>query len=108
MANRGATLLRAKLAPRAELWRWCSLYRWLRGSGDDRELLAAWLARRLAGWVDHVNAPQADAELAALRRCVNRGSSFGTQAWSERSIRRLHLESTIRPRGHPRNPHNGC
>ncbi len=99
--------LRAKLTPRAELWRWCSLYRWLRGSADDRRLLSAWPSRRPAGWVDHVNAPQTDAELAALRRCVNRGSPFGTQAWSERTIRSLGLESTIRPRGRPKKQNNG-
>src|SRR5580698_7753927 len=39
--------LRANLARRAEQWRWGSLYRWSRGSAEDKELLATWpVARR--------------------------------------------------------------
>src|SRR5437868_897281 len=53
--------LRANLARRAEHWRWGSLYRWLRGSADDRRLLAAWPLPRPAGWVEHLNTPQTEA-----------------------------------------------
>ena len=60
-------------------------------------MLAAWPLPRKAGWVDHVNTPQTEAELAAVRSSVNRGSPFGNEAWSERTIRRLGLESTFRP-----------
>ena len=37
-------------------WRWGSLFRWLRGSAEDRALLAAWPLPRKANWVEHVNA----------------------------------------------------
>jgi putative transposase len=100
-------VLRANLVRRAEQWRWGSLYRWLRGSAEDRELLAAWPLPRLAGWVEHVNRPQTEAELAALRRCVNRGSPFGSDSWSERTVRQLGLETTLRPRGRPKKQNNG-
>src|SRR5260221_9398827 len=53
--------LRANLKRRAEHWRWCSLYRWLRDSADDRRLLAAWPSPRPACWTDRVNAPQTEA-----------------------------------------------
>ncbi|HUY34716.1 MAG TPA: hypothetical protein VMV69_18365 [Pirellulales bacterium] len=33
--------LRANLARRAEEWRWGSLFRWLRGSAEDKALLAS-------------------------------------------------------------------
>ena len=99
--------LRANLAPRAENWRWGSLYRWQRGSADDRRLLAPWPMPRPANWLEHVNAPQTDAELAALRRCVNRGSPYGAESWCDRTIRTLGLESTIRPRGRPKKHNNG-
>lgn len=99
--------LRAKLTRRAEQWRWSSLYRWLRGSAEDRRLLAAWPSPRPGGWVGHVNSPQTEAELAALRRCVTRGSPFGSQSWMERTVRRLSLESTLRPRGRPKKDDNG-
>jgi putative transposase len=94
--------LRANLTRRAEDWKWGSLYRWLRGSAEDRKLLAAWPVPRPARWVEHVNAPQTEAELSALRRCVARGSPYGSEPWSERAIRTLGLESTIRPRGRPK------
>lgn len=94
--------LRANLVRRAEQWRWGSLFRWLRGSAEDRRLLAPWPVRRPADWTRHVNTPQTEAELSALRRCVNRGSPYGSDSWSERTIRSLGLESTLRSRGRPK------
>ena len=98
---------RAKLVRRAEQWRWGSLFRWLRGSAEDKALLAAWPLPRKASWVDHVNDPLPAAELAAIRRSVNRGRPFGSPSWSDRIVRRLGLESTIRPQGRPKKPQNG-
>ena len=99
--------LRAKLSRRAEQWRWGSLFRWERNSAEDRKLLSAWPVPRLPGWLAHVNQPQTEAELAAIRQSVNRGCPFGSEAWATKAIRRLSLESTIRPRGRPRKPNNG-
>jgi len=73
----------------------------------EKELLAAWPLRRLAGWVEAVNAPQTEAELAALRRAVNRGCPFGETLWSDQIVRRLGLESTLRPQGRPKKHING-
>jgi len=93
---------RANLVRRAERWRWSSLYRWLRGSAEDKKLLATWPLPRKASWVDHVNDPLTEAELAAVRHCVKRGSPFGNASWSDRAVRRLGLESTVRPQGRPK------
>jgi putative transposase len=93
--------LRAGLVRRAEQWRWGSLYRWLRGSAADRALLAAWPLARKADWVAHVNAAQTEAELLAVRRSIVRGSPLGDASWSEQTVRRLGLESTLRPPGRP-------
>lgn len=92
---------RADLVRRAEQWRWSSLHRWLRGSAEDRKLLAAWPLARKAHWVDYVNAPQTEAELQAVRRSIQRGSPFGDGPWSEQAVRQLGLQSTLRPRGRP-------
>jgi putative transposase len=97
--------LRAKLVERAEDWRWGSLHRWQQGSGKD--LLAAWPLRRLANWVEEVKVPQSEAELSALRRSANRGCPFGEAFWSDGIVRRLGLESTLRPRGRPKKQENG-
>ena len=99
--------LRANLVRRAELWRWGSLYRWQRGTAEDRRLLASWPVPRPAHWLEHVNTAQTEGELAALRRCVNRGSPYGSESWCERTVRSLSLESTIRPRGRPKKQNTG-
>jgi putative transposase len=99
--------VRANLVRRAEQWQWCSLAHWLRGSTADKALLAAWPLPRKAGWIDHVNAPLTEAELQALRRCVKRGTPYGDESWTDRAVRRLGLESTLRPQGRPKKEHNG-
>jgi putative transposase len=99
--------LRANLVRRAEDWRWGSLYRWQCGTAKEKALLAAWPLRRLPNWVEEVNAPQTEAELSALRRSVNRGCPFGEAFWSDQVVRRLGLESTLRPQGRPRKEENG-
>jgi putative transposase len=94
--------LRGDLVRRAEHWRWCSLYRWLHGAVEGKPVLASWPAPRKASWVEHVNAPQSEAELAGIRRSVERGNPFGSESWSDEVIRRLGLESTVRARGRPK------
>lgn len=99
--------LRADLTARAELWQWGSLFRWLRGSAEDKRLLSPWPIPRQPGWTDHVNEPVTEAELSALLRSIQRGSPLGTGAWTERAIKKLRLESTLRPRGRPKKPEIG-
>jgi putative transposase len=94
--------LRAHLVRRAEQWRWGSLFRWQRNSAEDRQLLAAWPLPRQANWIDHVNEPQTELELAALRRSLQRGIPFGDEGWTARAVRQLGLETTLRPRGRPK------
>ena len=99
--------LRAGLVERAEGWRWGSLYRWCQGSVKEKTLLASWPLPRRHDWVERVNQPQTEAELAAVRRCVQRGSPFGDPVGSDRIASLLALESTLRPRGRPRKQDNG-
>ncbi len=84
-----------------------SLYRWLRNTAKDRSLLAACPVPRQAGWVEHVNTPQTEAELAAIRRSVNHGRPFADVTWYAKAVRRLGLETTLRPRGRPKKQNNG-
>jgi putative transposase len=94
--------LRGKLVKRAEDWRWGSLWRSTYGDVQARALLSEWPIPRPRDWVQRVNRPENQAELEALRRCVVRGSPFGSPRWMERTVKRLGLESTLRPRGRPR------
>ena len=94
--------LRANLVKRAEDWLWGSL--WHRRQRDEfaQRVLTAWPVPCPRQWLQHVNQPQTDAEVSALRRSVNRGAPFGDADWTKRIVKRLGLEVTIRPRGRPK------
>jgi len=95
--------LRAKLVARAEEWRWSSLWRRSQGNPKLITFLSEWPVERPRQWLTWVNAPETEAELKALRENVNRGRPFGNAPWVTRIAKRLGLESTLRPRGRPRN-----
>lgn len=94
--------LRAKLVDRAEDWQWGSLWRRQFGDVTAKGLLSDWPVERPRNWVAGVNSPEADGELDALRRSVNRGQPFGSEPWVARTVERFGLTSTLRPRGRPR------
>jgi putative transposase len=85
--------LRANLVQSAEQWRWsdaetsCVLFSFLP------------LPER---WLDHVNEPQTEAELQALRRSVQRNCPFGSSAWQTKMATRQGLDHTLRPLGRPK------
>jgi putative transposase len=91
--------LRANLAARAQDWPWCSL----RESLNPPAL--PWLdpgpVGRGTNWVQWVNEPQTEEELARLRQCVQRGTPYGSAAWTQATAAALGLEFTLRPRGRP-------
>jgi putative transposase len=67
--------LRAGLVAQAEFWPWGSLH-W-RSSGQGPLRLTDPPSGLPADWVRWVNEAQTDAELQALRKCVNRQTPFG-------------------------------
>jgi len=71
-----------------------------RGTAKQESLLTACPLPRWSNWVEHVNQPQSEAELTALRRCVQRGCPFGEQSWYDRMVQRLVLERTLCAQGH--------
>ncbi len=94
--------LRAGLVERAEDWRFGSLWRRMRGSPEERSLLTASPVPLGRGWVERVNRPETEAELAAIRECLVRGRPWGGPVWSSKVARRMGLEHTFRARGRPR------
>jgi putative transposase len=99
--------LRANLVERAESWRWSSLRR---GEREDPAfpILSTWPLPRPTDWLQIVNQPQTEAEVAALRCCVNRGRPFGDPNWVTDTAKRLGLECTVRPRGRPKKQSWAC
>ncbi len=92
--------LRAGLVRRAEGWPHGSLHAIARPPGPVELEPVPELsnAQRIA----RVNQPMSEAELAALRHCVTRGSPYGSEAWTRQAAEGLGLESTLRPRGRPK------
>ena len=93
--------LRAGLVEQAEDWRWGSLWRRVRGP-DVAALLSEGPVSVPRTWRHIVNEVQTEGELESLRRSVVRGMPYGSEDWTKRIVRRLGLESTMRPRGRPR------
>ena len=81
--------LRAGLVRRAEAWRWCSLWRRQAGSPEEAALLSRWPVSYPSSWVEEVNRPQTEGELAALRRSVERGRPFGGERWVQKTAASL-------------------
>ncbi|HEY3234378.1 MAG TPA: transposase [Polyangiaceae bacterium] len=94
--------LRANLVQRAEHWRWSSLWRRVHGDEQPRPFLAPGPVPVPADWVERVNAAQTEAELAAFRRALQRGSPFGSAVWREQMASRLGLSHTLRSVGRPK------
>lgn len=90
--------LRANLCTRAEDW----LYSSLAGDPASAVFLHPGPVPRGRGWRAHVNKPQTEGELKAIRHATTRGAPYGSQRWQKLTARRLDLESTLRPRGRPR------
>ena len=95
--------LRANLVSRAEAWPWSSLGQ---ASAACPIPLSAWPVPSPADqhrdlWIEHVNRPQSERELAGARASVNRGRPYGDDAWVTQAATRLDLGATMRPRGRP-------
>jgi len=97
-----ANALRANLVPRAEDWRWSSLWRVERGRDCEPPRIEHWPVPRPRDWTAYVNEVPMPAERDTVRDCARRGTPFGQAGWTQGVARRLGLESTLRPRGRPR------
>jgi putative transposase len=96
-----ANALRGHLVPRAEEWRWCSLWHAHRAMADPPLQVHAWPVTRPSDWLSYVNQPVSKVELDAVRQCARRGRPFGDEAWVDGIAAQLGVQSTLRPRGRP-------
>lgn len=92
--------IRAGLSTTAEAWSWSSAHWWAVPASAPDFWDRRW-KNRPEEWLRHVNRPQNEDELAALRRCVQRGCPFGREPWVKQMAREYSLESTLQPRGRP-------
>jgi len=98
--------LRGGITKRSQDWEWSSL-RPTRRSGPQG-LLTDGPVPKGPQWTRFVNAVETEAELAALRHSLGRGTPFGDRDWQFATAESLGLQSSLRPRGRPRkSPPNG-
>jgi putative transposase len=100
-----ANALRGKLVERAEDWRWGSLWRQVRGKIDQPPCVEPWPVVRPRDWLAYVNQPAQAGEVDTLRKCAQRGSPYGNEAWVGNVADQLGLRCTLRPRGRPSRKH---
>jgi putative transposase len=94
--------LKANVVPRAEQWRWSSLWQRINPNADQPPIaLADWPVPRPADWMELVNKPPVDLEFASIEKCIERGRPFGAERWQQQTARRMGLEHTMRNRGRP-------
>jgi hypothetical protein len=72
------------------------------GKADDLAVSADWPIARPQHWRSHLNNSKSESEVESNRRCVRRGSPYGSKSLTTQSAVRLSLEHTLRSRDRPR------
>lgn len=98
--------VRGGLAERGEDWRWGSLWHQMKGGAMAEcvarppvEVDGGWTGQ---AWLERVRRAETAAELEAVRSSVKRGRPLGSAEWTQRVVRRLGLEHTVRAAHRPR------
>jgi putative transposase len=94
--------LRAKLITQAEDWQWSSLWRREKGSMEQKKLLNSLPIALPANYLESVNDILNPEKLTAIRYSVNKGSPFGTDVWTNKTIDQFKMQHTLRGAGRPR------
>jgi putative transposase len=93
--------LSAGLVKRAEDWKHGSLWVREQGSAELRALFCDWPVDRPPNWRDRVNTPMTRREIERVKTSIDRNRPFGSDAWVQRTVKRLGLEHTVRSEGRP-------
>ena len=90
--------VRAAVVDSCEQWRWSSLSQRIRE--DPQPRLAEWRVPLPLDWTAHVNTPQNEAELQAVRRAIRAGRPLGSDLWRD-TLEKGPGQSHGRRRGRP-------
>ena len=94
--------VRAGLVPSSREWRWSSVAERLSAVGNP-PLLASSPVPLPTPWLDWVDAPLTDAELAEIRTSARKGRPLGDPAWARGASERAGLPAALSSRGRPPN-----
>jgi putative transposase len=89
--------LRAGLVSQAEAWPWSSLHQRSLAEPKRRPVLSDGPVDLPDRWLRIVNEAPPEKDTAAIRLSVRRGQPYGDPGWTAQTVRRLGLESTLRP-----------
>ncbi len=95
--------LRKHLVSTAEDWSWGSLH--ARCNSCFPIPLCEWPIPQPSNWIELVNTPQSEKELAALRRLIKRDQPIGSRAWQKAVAPFVGM--TMAPIGRPRKKNPG-
>ncbi|HET6248683.1 MAG TPA: transposase [Tepidisphaeraceae bacterium] len=90
--------LRAGMVQRAEHWLYSSLCQRIGTSTNFPPLTPSPVPIR-SDWLEWLNEPQTDKEIAELRESIKRGRPYGTPQWQAKISEKLSLSHTFRNRG---------
>jgi len=93
--------LRADLVRRAQDWRWGSGHVRANPALELHGLLSSWPVEGPRNWLAWVNQPQTAAEEQAVRLHIQRSRPYGPPPWTQRIVKQLRCEHSLRPRGRP-------
>lgn len=54
-------------------------------------------------WYSYINSQEKDIDTQSIRNCINRQSPLGDENWKYMVAKKYNLESTLNPRGRPKN-----
>ena len=97
-----ANALRAKLADKAEDWRWSSLNLRLTNPERSAKILSAWPIDTPKKYLELVNNPMPKLLLETIRQSLSRNKPLGEVSWVNKMIKKFDLQYTVRPEGRPR------
>lgn len=93
--------VRAKRVDRAQDWQWGSCHVRQRPRHPLASPLTDWPVDRPRNWLEMVNRPPEPDEEGLVKLSIDRSRPLGDESWMRSTVRRLHLEQSLRPRGRP-------
>lgn len=91
------------LVTKAEDWQYSSVWRREHGTVRQQKVLSPWPIEIPNGYLAWLNKPQSEKEEKSIELAMQKGSPFGDDQWIKRTVKKYHLESTLRYPGRPNN-----
>jgi putative transposase len=94
--------LRAKLTPKAENWKWSSLYRRQRNNKEDKKFLSSLPIELPANYLTSVNTLLHNDKLDTIHQSIRKGAPYGSVEWTDHVVEKYGMQSTVRGAGRPK------